>query len=268
MILTLTTDFGLRDGYVAAMKGVVLSRVRTSTHLVDVTHDLDPGDIGGAVAAVAAAAPFFPPGRTVHLVVVDPGVGSSRRLLVVRSAFGLGVGPDNGVLTPLLAASGQAWSIERGDMFLAAPGHTFHGRDRMAPVVAWLLDGGSPEELGPRCLDPVLFEVPRPRSGPDSATWLARVEHVDRFGNLITNLIPAELPGRPRAARIDSHETATWVDCYADLDPGQPGMLISSNGCLELALCGQSLAQAWGVARGAEVVVRVIPGEGTEGQRD
>jgi S-adenosylmethionine hydrolase len=255
VILALTTDFGLRDGYVAAMKGVVLARASAGVQLVDVTHDLDPGDIGGGAAVLAAVAPHFPPSRTVHLVVVDPGVGSSRRLLAVRCAFGLAVGPDNGVLTPLLAASGEAWAIERVELFLAAPGHTFHGRDRMAPVAAWLLDGGRPDELGPRCLDPVLLEVPRPRSGPDPATWLARVEHVDRFGNLITNLIPAELPGRPRAARIDTHETATWVDCYADLDPGQPGMLISSNGCLELALSGRSLAQAWGVVRGAEVVI-------------
>lgn len=261
MILTLTTDFGLRDGYVAAMKGVVLARVRSAVQLIDVTHDLEPGDIGGGVMAVASVAPFFPSARTVHLVVVDPGVGSSRRLLAVRCGFGLGVGPDNGVLTPLLAAAGHAWSIEREGLFLAAPGHTFHGRDRMAPAAAWLLDGGSPEELGPRCVDPVLFESPPPRPGPAPNTWLARVAHIDHFGNVITNLALAALPSRPQTARIATNETTVWANCYADLDPGQAGMLISSNGCLELALCGQSLAQAWGVARGAEVVVSLAPGK-------
>src|SRR3954471_22688326 len=138
-LLTLLTDFGTADYYVAAVKGTIL-RLAPGTALVDVGHEVPPGDVEAAAFLLGAAAPSFPDG-TVHLAVVDPGVGSDRRILAVRSPAALFVAPDNGLLTPVLEAAVAVHSVERGDLFLSGPGQTFHGRDRFAPVAAWLVRG-------------------------------------------------------------------------------------------------------------------------------
>src|SRR5689334_12631374 len=154
-ILTLLTDFGTADYYVAAVKGTVL-RLAPGTTLVDVSHQVPPGDVETAAFLLAAAAPAFPQG-TVHLAVVDPGVGSDRRILVVRTASAFFVAPDNGLLTPVLGGAVAVRAVERSDLFLPSPGQTFHGRDRFAPVAAWLLRGGDDcdvAELGPETRDP------------------------------------------------------------------------------------------------------------------
>src|SRR6185369_6039340 len=140
-LLTLLTDFGLDDYYVAAVKGTVL-RLAPGSQIVDISHQVPPGDIETAAFLLAAAFPSFPAG-TVHLAVVDPGVGSSRRILAVGIRGGSWlVAPDNGLLTPLLVDAESIHSVDRSELFLAGPGHTFHGRDRFAPVAAWLLAGG------------------------------------------------------------------------------------------------------------------------------
>src|SRR5437588_11052452 len=146
-LLTLLTDFGSSDYYVAAVKGTVL-RLAPGTQLVDISHQVEPGDVAGAAFLLAAAAPAFPTG-TVHLAVVDPGVGSRRRILAAETASGSSlVAPDNGLLTPLLGGA-RVRAVERGDLYLESPGATFDGRDRFAPVAAFLLRGGAPAELGP-----------------------------------------------------------------------------------------------------------------------
>src|SRR5262245_46794668 len=179
-LLTLLTDFGRDDWYVAAVKGVVLSGAPGTT-IVDVAHDVPPGDVETAGFLLAAAAPAFPAG-TLHLAVVDPGVGSARRMLAASNAEATFLAPDNGLLTPLLAGS-RTVSFKRPDLYLPSPGATFHGRDRFAPVAAFLLRGGAVEDLGPEIDDPVRLAVPPPRREP--GLLVGRIVHVDRYGNLV-----------------------------------------------------------------------------------
>jgi S-adenosylmethionine hydrolase len=257
-LVTLLTDFGAADWYVAAVKGTLLrvagERGAAPVTLVDVTHEVAPGDVAGGAFHLAAAAPAFPP-DTVHLAVVDPGVGSDRRILVAEAAGALFVAPDNGLLEHVLGTA-RVRAVTRSDLFLAAPGATFHGRDRFAPVAAWLLAGGAPEELGPPVDDPVRLHLPRPRREGDEL--VGRVAHVDRFGNLVTDLPAGWLAaGDAPEASVGGHRTQAFVTCYDELAAGVAGLLVGSLGTLELSLRGASLADRWGVARGA--AVRVAP---------
>lgn len=258
MILSLLTDFGLSDYYVAAVKGTVL-RLAPGTQIVDISHDVPAGDVAAGAFLLAAAAPSFPEG-TVHLAVVDPGVGSGRRMLAVRTPLVARtpsawlVGPDNGLLTPLLDGA-RVWSVERSDLFPPSPGQTFHGRDRFAPIAAWLLRGQPAEALGPEIADPVRLpgEPPRRETGRLSG----RVVHVDRYGNLITDLpsswLPSSCPGL--TAEIAGHTAHRFVSHYLEIPPGEAALLPGSLGTLELSLNGDDLARRWGVARGTEVRV-------------
>jgi hypothetical protein len=274
-ILTLLTDFGTADYYVGAVKGTVL-RLAPEARLVDLSHEVAPGDIEGAADLLAAAAPAFPAG-TVHLAVVDPGVGSGRRILVAAAGGQLLVAPDNGLLTPFLAAPAgaeaarppwRAWSVERRELFLPSPGATFDGRDRFAPVAAALLRGEEPERLGPRIEDPVRLPLapPRRRETADGALLEGRVVRVDRFGNLVTDLPAGWLEsGRLVAVEVAGREIRRRVGCYAELAPGEPGALIGSLGTVELSLRGDSLAERWRVARGAPVRIVLRRSPGTPG---
>lgn len=281
-VLTLLTDFGTTDYYVGAVKGTILRLAGAVDHLVDLGHDLPAGDVEGAADLLAAAAPTFPAG-TVHLAVVDPGVGSARRILAVRAGDHRFVAPDNGLLTPLLAPlsrpgsdSGRApldiRSVVREELFLAAPGATFHGRDRFAPVAAALLRGEPLESLGPAIDDPVLLEHPGPsreeRSAAEGggAILRGRVARIDRFGNLVTDVPAAWVarsdtlrgPAGPRV-EIGTHATERWIAHYAELADGEPGALVGSLGTVELSLRSRSLAALWGVERGAPVQITVPP---------
>jgi hypothetical protein len=252
-LLTLLTDFGLDDYYVAAVKGTVL-RLAPGTQLVDISHQVGPGDIAAASYLLAAAAPAFPAG-TVHLAVVDPGVGSRRRILVAESSAGLLVAPDNGLLTPLLDGA-RVRAVERDGLFLQGPGATFHGRDRFAPVAAFLLRGGPPAELGPEIADPVRLAPTPPRRQPGLLS--GRVVHIDRFGNLVTDIPAGWLP--PEAphllARVGSHTAAQLAGHYEQIPRYGVAVLVGSLGTLELAMNGEDLARRWGVTPGAAVQVR------------
>jgi S-adenosylmethionine hydrolase len=248
-ILTLLTDFGTGDYYVAAVKGTVL-RLAPGATLVDVSHQVPPGDVETASFLLAAAAPSFPAG-TVHLAVVDPGVGSGRRILAVRTAEALFLAPDNGLLTPFLDGA-EVRSVENSDLFLPSPGQTFHGRDRFAPVAARLLrEEGRLEELGPEVTDPVRLSAPAPVRLPGRIS--GRVVHVDRYGNLVTDLPAAWLPDGPCRAEVDGHAASRRVTHYAEIPPGEAAMLPGSLGTVELSLNGADLARAWGAGRGARV---------------
>lgn len=263
--LTLTTDFGHRDWYVAAMKGVVLSRVPAAT-LVDLCHEVPPGDVETAAFFLEAAAPTFPP-DTVHLAVVDPGVGTERRILVVETEGGVFVGPDNGVFHPFLDDARRVVAAERPDLHRPAPGATFHGRDRFAPLAAALLGGETAADLGGEIDDPVRLDLPPPERHTDEGSdgggvvLRGRVRHVDHFGNLVTDL-PAEWlssavsSGVSVEVAVDGHRTDLWVRTYAEIPPGRAAVLVGSLGTLELSLDGASLAEAWGVERGATVEAR------------
>ncbi len=247
-LLTLLTDFGTTDYYVAAVKGTVL-RLAPGTILVDVSHEVPPGDIETASFLLRAAAPSFPEGA-VHLAVVDPGVGSGRRILAVRSGSGIFVAPDNGLLTPFLDGA-EVRSVERNELFLAGPGQTFHGRDRFAPVAASLLRGEGIERLGLAIADPVRLASSPPRREPGRIS--GRVIHVDRYGNLVTDIPAGWLPPEPCRAEVGGKGTSRRAGHYAEIPPGEAAMIPGSLGTVELSLNGEDLARAWKVARGAAV---------------
>ena len=251
-ILTLLTDFGTADYYVAAVKGTLL-RLAPGTTLVDVSHEVPPGDVESAAFLLAAAASSFPDG-TVHLAVVDPGVGSARRMLAVRAASAFFVAPDNGLLTPFFEDAAAIRAVERQELFLPSPGQTFHGRDRFAPVAAWLLRGERFEDLGPEVGDPVRLPAPLPQRNTGGIT--GRVVHVDRYGNLITDIPAGWLPTGPCRAEVGGHATRLRVTHYAEIPRNEAAMLPGSLGTIELSMNGEDLARRWSVARGAAVDVR------------
>src|SRR5258707_11254834 len=194
-IITLTTDFGLRDPFVGTMKGVILSICATA-RLVDLTHDVEPQDLLGAGLALEAALPFFPDG-TVHLAVVDPGVGSGRRALAVGVGEHYLVGPDKGVLTPALRrARWTAVELTAPEYRLPEVSRPFHGRDVFAPAAAYLAAGVPLERLGPVVGDPVLRPIPVSRLEGD--VLVGEVLAVDRFGNLLTSIEAARLTALAR----------------------------------------------------------------------
>jgi hypothetical protein len=251
-IVTLTTDFGTRDAYVAAMKGVVLGIARDA-RLVDVTHEVAPHDVTEGALALEAAAPWFPPG-TVHLAVVDPGVGTTRRGLVVVGERALFVGPDNGLFTPFLDEGGWgAFELEAPAYRLRDVSRTFHGRDVFAPAAAHLAAGVAPERLGPPVSDPVRLPWPTVREA--AGTVAGTVLHVDRFGNLVTS-IRAETFGTFSGVTVRmSGRALPFVGTYGDLEPGQAGALVGGSGRLEIAVREGSAATRLKASRGTPVVV-------------
>lgn len=264
-IVTLVTDFGGSDYYVAAIKGVLL-RLAPGVEIVDVGHDVAAGDVEGAAWLLGAAWPWFPE-ETVHLAVVDPGVGSGRRILAARVADHFFVAPDNGLLTPVLGLDDvEVRAVERDELYLPGPGNTFHGRDRFAPVAAFLARYAELAALGPVIDDAVRLEIPAPRAEgepprPDAAGAVlhGRVAHVDRFGNLITDM-PAEWVGEG-ACRVEVGEWSVErrVGFYDEIPAGEVAMLVGSLGTLELSRDQESLSRRWAVGRGESVRVVVLP---------
>jgi S-adenosylmethionine hydrolase len=257
-VITLTTDFGQRDPWVGIMKGVIL-RVIHDVQLVDLTHEIAPHDIMEAALALEAAAPFFPD-RTVHLAVVDPGVGSPRRALALSTRGHLFVGPDNGLFTPFL--EGRDWravEIQATSLGGAQPSRTFHGRDIFAPVAARLAAGASLASLGPQVRDPVRLRWPV--ASRTAEGLVGEVVHVDRFGNLVTSIRAEDLgPGAaPRLGNIAidvGRESLTLVGTYADIPRGRAAGLIGSSGRLEISMREASAAAALGLGRGDWVILR------------
>lgn len=230
--VTLTTDFGTGSGYVAEMKGRLL-HASTPFTLVDVTHDVPAHDIQAAAWLVGRACFAFP-ADTLHLVVVDPGVGTSRRLIWARIGAQEFIAPDNGVLSwalmqaPLAAA--RVVSVPAG----AAA--TFHGRDVIAPLAAQLLDGMPPETIGPPITNLVSLTWPEPFESDSHI--VGEVIHVDTFGNLITNLPATLLPQLEKAGRIrvGTVEVSAVVRTYGEAPAGTPVALVGSQGFLEIAV--------------------------------
>lgn len=257
-VITLVTDFGTRDGYVGEMKGVLLEGA-PEARMVDVTHHVPPGDVRAGARVLARIWTRFPP-DTVHLAVVDPGVGSERRAVAARIGGRWLVGPDNGLLT-LAARDGveDARSLDPDRIGLEPFSDTFHGRDLFAPAAARLAAGGDPGELGP-ALDPdglVRLELEAPRRRGESI--LGTVVHVDRFGNLVTDVPSEWLPEDP-VAEIGEHRVRGLAGSFAAVDRGEPVLIRGSAGTLEVCVREGRASETLGAGRGAEVVVR--PGEG------
>ena len=252
-VLTLLTDFGVEDYYVAAVKGTIL-RLAPGTQIVDVSNQVPNGDLVSGAYLLSAAVPWFPDG-TVHLAVVDPGVGSARRILAARVDNGWIVVPDNGLLTHLIhrEAIHSIRSVEKAGLFLDSPGQTFHGRDRFAPVAAWLLRGESADELGPEVGDPIRLPWEEPRREPGVLS--GKVAHLDRYGNLITDIPAAWLPEEDTTCRVEiaGHRVHRRASHYAEIPHGEPAMIPGSLGTVELSLKGENLALRWIVERGTAV---------------
>jgi S-adenosylmethionine hydrolase len=263
-LITLLTDFGLADTYVGVMKGVILG-LCPSARLVDLTHAVPPQDVRAGAYHLVRACPYFPPG-TVHLAVVDPGVGGGRRPLAVAGARAFYVGPDNGLLAAAVRAELPGAPVAGGRLALRPPvravtltsaayrlpevSDTFHGRDIFAPAAAHLAAGVPLAELGPAVADLVAFDDPPPQR--EAAGLSGRVVHVDRFGNLITDLPAADLPRHPRIEIAG----ATIMGLSRSYEEGDDLLaIVSSGGTLEIAAHNASAAERLGVATGAEVRV-------------
>jgi S-adenosyl-L-methionine hydrolase (adenosine-forming) len=252
-VITLTTDFGLRDTYVAEMKGVILDILGATALLVDVTHDIEAHDLTEGALALEAAAPHFPLG-SIHLAVVDPGVGTARRGLVVRASGHVFVGPDNGLLTPFLTGDWEAFELESSRYRRPTVSRTFHGRDVFAPAAAHLALGVDPAEFGSPVVDPVLLPWTEVREAAGAVA--GAVVHVDRFGNLVTSIHAAlvESLGPDAAVRI-AGRVLPVVGTYAELPSGGPGAILGSRNRLEIAVREGSAATVLRARRGTPVVV-------------
>jgi S-adenosyl-L-methionine hydrolase (adenosine-forming) len=254
-VVTFTTDFGTADGYVGAMKGVVLALCPQAV-LVDITHEVPPFDVAAGAFALAQAAPLYPAG-SIHVAVVDPGVGGERHDLVVEAGGAFFIGPDNGVLS--LAARGPRVAHQ-----IAAPGFrrepvcpTFHGRDVFAVAAGRLAAGTPAREAGP-----VLTAIHDLRRQEDADGEAAVVVHVDKFGNLVTSL-PAEAlrdgsyslrgTGHPRRHQVKSGRT------FADVGRGALVAYVGSAGYVEIAVREGSAAELTGFGRGARVLLEEAP---------
>jgi S-adenosyl-L-methionine hydrolase (adenosine-forming) len=257
-IITLTTDFGSGSHYAAAMKGVILS-IHPAATIIDVTHDVPPQDIRRAALLLENAADWFPP-ETIHVAVVDPGVGTDRAIVYAKIGTQQFIAPDNGLLSRLAARTPPTKLIRLADpaYWLERVSATFHGRDIMAPVAARLALGLDPERLGPP-LDRLFTAVDWPEARQRSNRIDGAVIEIDSFGNLITNLTADLFAGRPtdRRACIVCNIYETWgiYSAYSEQPRGTLVALIGSSGRLELALVGDNAARRLGISVGSPVAL-------------
>ena len=262
-IITLTTDFGTSDAYVGVMKGVILG-INPNVRIVDLTHAVPPQDVHEAAFLIQSAYRYFPKG-TVHLIVVDPGVGSDRRAIVYQTERAFFVCPDNGILTYLLQEveneeeqSGNVVAVQNRDYFLPEVSNTFHGRDIFAPVAAHLSLGVPLAEIGPSVENLVRLQIPTVEISGDKL--IGKIIKVDRFGNLITNISSGDLgaflenvvsyeikAGNVRLNRLNR--------AYAESEVGEPLAIIGSSGLLEIAVNGGNAERHLGLKRGDAVAV-------------
>ena len=255
-VITLTTDFGTRDPYVAAMKGVILS-ITPNVHLVDVTHEIPPQDVWRGAYVMDTSTRYFPD-QSVHVGVVDPGVGTERRALVVRTERAFYVAPDNGLLTPILQREHplEVVQLDNPTYWRREVSHTFHGRDVFAPVAAYVARGVPLSALGtPIPLEELVrLDWPAPRVDEEGRI-VGIVVHVDHFGNIVTNIPAHMLEGDPDEwrFRVDDQELRGLHRAYAEVPVGAPLALIGSNGTLEFSLRQGNAAQAWNVQVGDPV---------------
>lgn len=257
-VVALLTDFGTHDHYAGTMKGVVLG-ISPDVTLVDISHEIAPHDVLGASLELAACYRYFPSG-TIFLVVVDPGVGSSRRGLAAEAGEYRFIAPDNGVLTAVFAEARPKTVVELTERQYARPtvSRTFEGRDRFAPAAGWLAKGVRLAALGRPVADYQRLEIPAPDV---QATAIAGVVlRVDRFGNLITNI---DRRGFDRMAQdgaleiqAGGHAIGRLVSTYADIGEGEVAALFGSSDHLEVAANAASAAERLQLGRGAPVTVR------------
>jgi S-adenosyl-L-methionine hydrolase (adenosine-forming) len=279
-VITLTTDFGLDDPYVSIMKGVILNIV-PDVQIIDITHNIEPQNITQAALILNAAYSWFPR-KTIHIVVVDPGVGGSflkpgksigkastrktegsglviRRAMLVQSKFQTFIGPDNGVLTPVLHPDSKSYEITNKKYFLKNVSNTFHGRDVFAPCAGWIASGIQHSKVGPRVLKPVRHDFPQPQL--IGAALHGEIIHIDHFGNLTTN-IPAELIHETFISsdtieiQVGKHRIDGLVTGYYQMKTGQPGAVINSWNHLEIFYREDSAKKKLKARTGQSVILK------------
>lgn len=258
-LITLLTDFGTADYFVSAMKGVILS-LSPSSRIVDITHDIPAHDIEAAAFTVFASYSSFP-AKTIHVAVVDPEVGSARKGMIVEAAGQYFVGPDNGIFSYVCDPAGGAkfFQLRSSGYFRPAVSKTFHGRDIFAPVAAALASGIVPKKLGKEFKEPVRLASLLPEKGKNGKLT-ARIIHIDRFGNCVTNLTPQNLTTKMISDGAYLTANGTKIDSFRSFfsEQGRGGELFGiwgSAGFLELAATSRSAAKILSAKKGQSVIV-------------
>ncbi len=256
-IITLTTDFGTQDPFVGIMKGVILS-ICPDAQVVDITHEIEPQNIRQGALAIQSAWSWFPAG-TVHVVVVDPGVGSARRHVAATFKDHVFIGPDNGVLAPSVEGGGQFFELAESKFFLKTVSTSFHGRDVFAPTAGWVAKGTPLSEMGLAITDPVQLHLTQAKI--DKTSIIGEVVYIDRFGNLMTNIQEAPLRNLmqlgPLTITIGNLTLHGFNDNYAQGEKGQAGAIISSWGQLEVFVRDGNAADIFDCDVGKAVLIKV-----------
>jgi S-adenosylmethionine hydrolase len=259
-IITLTTDYGTSDHLVGTLKGVLL-KTHPEVQIVDISHSVVPFDVLDGALCIGAAYRYFP-ARTVHVVVVDPGVGTARRPILVSANNQYFIAPDNGVLSMIYEREDPVVvrHITSEHYFLRPVSETFHGRDVFAPVAAWLTKNWQTEAFGEVVEDHVRFALPRPKT--QEGAMRGAVLRVDHFGNLMTNFTLEDLPEAKRqpgpiGMTIGGKPVSQLVANFAQGPAGAPVALLGSSGFIEIAVNKGNAARTLGVNRGAEVIFQL-----------
>lgn len=258
-IITLTTDYGTNDHLVASMKGVIL-KINPEVTIVDITHHVTAYDLLDGALAIGSAFAYFPP-RTIHVVVVDPGVGTERRPILATADNQYFVAPDNGVLSLVYERDPNVVvrHANAEHYYLQPVSKTFHGRDIFAPVAAWLSKGWQTAAMGEEIQDYKRFALPRPKAADGALKGV--VMRVDGFGNLVTNFREEDLPEAAKQSgqvrfQIGTHAVSRLVDTFASGNAGEPIAYVGSNGYVELGINKGSAAKTLGLGRGAAVTLQ------------
>ncbi len=257
-IITLTTDFGTDDHLVGTVKGVIL-KINPEVTLVDITHHVTPFDLLDGALTIGSAYSYFPP-KTIHVVIVDPGVGTERRPLLVSAQNQYFIAPDNGVLSVIYEREQNNLVVRHANAehyFLQPLSKTFHGRDVFAPVAAWLSKGWQTPAMGDEISDYKRFALPRPKSVEGGKKGV--VLRVDSFGNLITNFRAEDLSSEAQNGglklQVGTHPVNRLVDTFAHGKASEPVAYVGSSGYLEIALNKGNASRTLSVGRGAPVVL-------------
>src|SRR5690606_13548363 len=260
-IITFSSDFGTREYYASAVKGAILT-VHPAANIIDVTHDIASHDLLEAAFTISCTAPYYPAG-SIHLIVVDPGVGSPRRALIASTEKQLFVAPDNGVLSLVYDRLGveRVVSVEASHYFREPVSPTFHGRDIFGPVAGWLARGIQIDKFGPEISDYIRLALPPVEKKEDRLQGF--VLHIDKFGNIVTSLSPSDLqsafgPERhPTAVVINGYSATHKADFYAQASEGDLFFLLGSAGYFEISAFKQSAARRIEARRGMKVELLV-----------
>ena len=257
-VITLTTDFGNKDYFVGSVKGVIL-QINPDIKIVDITHEIPPYSIKNGAFVIYASFRYFPKG-SVHLVVVDPGVGSARKPILVVSRSGFFLGPDNGLFSYIYEEDGpcQVYEITEKKFFLPSIGQTFHGRDIFAPVAAWLSTEMESSSFGQLISEPVKFPIPKPMVEKQKVT--GEVIYIDCYGNLITNIkgaLLSEIDLTKTRLMIRTHILSVGKKYYGEAGDKEPSFTINSSGHLEIFQNQENAARFLGATLATPVYLKI-----------